>query len=156
MDLATLCCDQHRSNGTLSVVTPWNRGEAMAGTAKYIWMDGSLRPSADGVVPFVSAGMQYGFSVFEGIRCYATDQGPAVFRLDEHVDRLLDSALVVGFRDLPYSKQQTIDAILQTIAANSFSACYIRPMIFLDGAMNMVVDAGKLRMVIAVWEWTAF
>jgi branched-chain amino acid aminotransferase len=128
----------------------------MAGTAKYIWMDGSLRPSAEGVVPFVSAGMQYGFSVFEGIRCYATDEGPAVFRLDEHVDRLLDSALVVGFRDLPYSKQQTVDAILQTIAANSFSACYIRPMIFLDGAMNMVVDAGKLRMVIAVWEWTAF
>jgi branched-chain amino acid aminotransferase len=128
----------------------------MAATAKYIWMDGSLRPSAEGLVPFVSAGMQYGFSVFEGIRCYNTDQGPAVFRLDEHVDRLLDSALVVGFRDLPYSKQQTIDAILQTIAANSFSSCYIRPMIFLDGAMNMVVDAGKLRMVIAVWEWTAF
>lgn len=128
----------------------------MAGTAKYIWMDGSLRPAAEGVVPFVSAGMQYGFSVFEGIRCYATDQGPAVFRLDEHVDRLLDSALVVGFRNLPYSKQQITDAILQTIAANSFSACYIRPMLYLDGAMNMVVDAGKLRMVVAVWEWTAF
>ena len=128
----------------------------MAGSAKYIWMDGSLRPSTEGVVPFVSAGMQYGFSVFEGIRCYATQQGPAVFRLEEHVRRLLDSALVVGFRDLPYSRQQTIEAILQTIAANEFSACYIRPMIFLDGAMNMVVDAGKLRMVIAVWEWTAF
>jgi branched-chain amino acid aminotransferase len=128
----------------------------MAGTAKYIWIDGSLRPSAEGVVPFVSAGMQYGFSVFEGIRCYATDHGPAVFRLDEHVDRLLDSALVVGFRDLPYTKEQTIEAIHQTIAANEFSACYIRPMIYLDGAMNMVVDAGKLRMVVAVWEWTAF
>jgi branched-chain amino acid aminotransferase len=128
----------------------------MAGSAKYIWMDGSLRPSTEGVVPFVSAGMQYGFSVFEGIRCYATQQGPAVFRLEEHVRRLLDSALVVGFRDLPYTRQQTIEAILQTIAANEFSACYIRPMIFLDGAMNMVVDAGKLRMVIAVWEWTAF
>lgn len=128
----------------------------MPGTPRYIWMEGELRPSAEGVVPFVSAGLQYGFSVFEGIRCYATDRGPAVFRLEEHVDRLLDSALVVGFRNLPYSKNQIIDAIHQVIAANGFSACYIRPLIFLDTAMSMVVDAGKPRLFIAVWEWTAF
>jgi len=119
-------------------------------------MEGELRPSAEGVVPFVSAGLQYGFSVFEGIRCYTTDRGPAVFRLEEHVDRLLDSALVVGFRDLPYTKAQIIEAIHQVIAANGFSACYIRPLIFLDSAMSMVVDAGKPRLFIAVWEWTAF
>lgn len=128
----------------------------MPGTPRYIWMEGELRPSAEGVVPFVSAGLQYGFSVFEGIRCYATDRGPAVFRLEEHVDRLLDSALVVGFRNLPYSKNQIIEAIHQVIAANGFSACYIRPLIFLDTAMSMVVDAGKPRLFIAVWEWTAF
>jgi len=128
----------------------------MPATPRYIWMEGELRPSAEGVVPFVSAGLQYGFSVFEGIRCYATDRGPAVFRLDEHVDRLLDSALVVGFRDLPYTKGLIIEAIHQVIAANGFSACYIRPLIFLDGAMSMVVDAGKPRMFISVWEWTAF
>ncbi len=78
----------------------------MSGTPQYIWIDGELRPSSEGVVPFVNAGLHYGYSVFEGIRCYATDRGPAVFRLEEHVDRLLDSALVVGFRDLPYSKGQ--------------------------------------------------
>jgi len=128
----------------------------MPGTPRYIWMEGELRPSSEGVVPFVSAGLQYGFSVFEGIRCYATDRGPAVFRLEEHVDRLLDSALVVGFRDLPYTKAQIIEAIHQVIAANGFSACYIRPLIFLDSAMSMVVDAGKPRLFIAVWEWTAF
>ena len=128
----------------------------MPGTPRYIWMEGELRPSSEGVVPFVSAGLQYGFSVFEGIRCYATDRGPAVFRLEEHVDRLLDSALVVGFRDLPYTKSQITEAIHQVIAANGFSACYIRPLIFLDSAMSMVVDAGKPRMFIAVWEWTAF
>ena len=83
----------------------------MPATPRYIWMEGELRPSTEGVVPFVSAGLQYGFSVFEGIRCYATDRGPAVFRLEEHVDRLLDSALVVGFRDLPYPKAQIIEAI---------------------------------------------
>jgi branched-chain amino acid aminotransferase len=128
----------------------------MPATPRYIWMEGELRPSTEGVVPFVSAGLQYGFSVFEGIRCYATDRGTAVFRLEEHVDRLLDSALVVGFRDLPYTKAQIIEAIHQVIAANGFSACYIRPLIFLDSAMSMVVDAGKPRMFIAVWEWTAF
>jgi len=126
------------------------------GAAKYIWMHGELRPAAEGMVPFLSAGMQYGFSVFEGIRCYATVNGPAVFRLDEHVERLLDSALVVGFRDLPYSKTQIIEAIHQVIAANEYSACYIRPLIYLDGAMTMVVDAGKPQMMIAVWEWKAF
>ena len=71
------------------------------GTARYIWIDDSLKPASEGVVPFLSAGMQFGFSVFEGIRCYATDQGPAVFRLHEHVERLMDSAHIVGFRELP-------------------------------------------------------
>ena len=126
------------------------------GTAKFIWMDGQLRPSSEGMVPFLSAGVQYGYSVFEGIRCYATDHGPAVFRLEEHVERLFDSALVVGFRDLPYTPQQTVEAIHHVIAANEFAACYIRPMIFLDGALSMTVEAGKLRMMIAVWEWGAF
>jgi branched-chain amino acid aminotransferase len=73
----------------------------MSRTPNYIWMEGELRPAAEGVVPFVNAGLHYGYSVFEGIRCYATERGPAVFRLEEHVERLLDSALVVGFRDLP-------------------------------------------------------
>ena len=128
----------------------------MSGTPRYIWMEGELRPAAEGVVPYLNAGLHYGFSVFEGIRCYATERGPAVFRLEEHVDRLLDSALVVGFRNLPYSKVQIIDAIHQLIAANGFSSCYIRPLIYLDGAMSMVVDAGTPRMLISVWEWKAF
>jgi branched-chain amino acid aminotransferase len=128
----------------------------MSGTPQYIWIEGELRPAAEGVVPFVNAGLHYGYSVFEGIRCYSTDHGPAVFRLAEHVDRLLDSALVVGFRDLPYSKDQICRAIHQLIAANGFSSCYIRPLIYLDGAMSMVVDAGQPRLLIAVWEWKAF
>jgi branched-chain amino acid aminotransferase len=126
------------------------------GTPRYIWMEGELRPAAEGVVPFVNAGLHYGFSVFEGIRCYETQSGPAVFRLAEHVERLLNSALVVGFRDLPYTKEQIGKAIHQVIAANGFTSCYIRPLIYLDGAMGMVVDAGKPRLMIAVWEWKAF
>jgi branched-chain amino acid aminotransferase len=124
--------------------------------ARYIWIDNSLRPASEGVVPFVSAGMQFGFSVFEGIRCYATDKGPAVFRMNEHVERLLDSAHIVGFRELPVTAEQVKNAIQQTIAANEFSACYIRPMIYLDGAMMMTVESGQPRFVVAVWEWNNF
>src|SRR5215475_4277767 len=130
-------------------------GEIMA-TASYIWIDDGLKPASEGVVPFLSAGVQYGFSVFEGIRCYDTDHGPAVFRLDEHVERLLDSARIVGFRELPVSSDQVRSAINQTITANEFSACYIRPMIFLDGALTMTVEAGKPRFMCAVWEWKSF
>ncbi len=124
--------------------------------ARYIWIDDSLRPASEGVVPFLSAGMQFGFSVFEGIRCYSTDQGPAVFRMNEHVERLIDSAHIVGFRELPVTAEQVKTAINQTIAANEFSACYIRPMIYLDGAMMMTVESGQPRFVVAVWEWKNF
>jgi len=124
--------------------------------ARYIWIDDSLKPASDGVVPFLSAGMQFGFSVFEGIRCYSTDNGPAVFRMDEHAQRLLDSAHIVGFRELPVNLEQVKSAINQTIAANEFPACYIRPMIYLDGAMMMTVESGQPRFVVAVWEWKNF
>jgi branched-chain amino acid aminotransferase len=126
------------------------------GSAKYVWIDDSLKPASQSVVPFLSAGMQFGFSVFEGIRCYATDRGPAVFRMEEHVNRLMDSAHIVGFRDLPVTAEQVTTAINHTVAANEFAACYIRPMIYLDGGMNLTVEGGKPRFVVAVWEWNAF
>ena len=122
----------------------------------YIWIDDRLLDSKDGTIPFINAGLHYGISVFEGIRCYATDHGAAIFRLEEHVDRLLKSAHILGFRDLPFSHAHLTDAIRQTVAANGFPACYIRPLIFLDGGMSMVIDAGKPRLVIAVWEWKTF
>jgi branched-chain amino acid aminotransferase len=126
------------------------------GAARFIWSNDSLRPASEGVVPFLSAGMQFGFSVFEGIRCYSTDEGPAVFRLDEHVERLLDSAHIIGFRDLPFTADKVKNAIRQTIAANEFSACYIRPMIYLDGAMMMTIEDGQPCFMVAVWEWPNF
>jgi branched-chain amino acid aminotransferase len=128
----------------------------MASAARFMWVDDVLKTSLEGTVPFLNAGLHYGISVFEGIRCYATDRGPAVFRLEEHVDRLFDSAHIIGFRDLPCNRQQVIEAIHQTVAANGFPACYVRPLIFLDGGMSMVVDAGKARLIVAVWEWTSF
>jgi branched-chain amino acid aminotransferase len=128
----------------------------MATTPKYVWIGHELRDSSEAVVPFLNAGLQYGFSVFEGIRCYETESGPAIFRLNEHAERLLDSARIVGFRDLPYSLDDIINAIQKTVAANELAACYIRPLIYLDGAMNMVVDRGQPKLMIAVWEWGSF
>ena len=128
----------------------------MASKSRYVWVEHELKDSSESKIPFVNAGLHYGFSVFEGIRCYATDTGAAIFRLEEHVDRLLDSAHIVGFRDLPFTRAELLEAIHNTVAANGFSACYIRPLIYLDGAMNLVVDSGKPRLMIAVWEWTSF
>lgn len=128
----------------------------MASSPTHIWIDDRLRDAKDGVIPFINAGLHYGISVFEGIRSYATDQGAAIFRLEEHVDRLLDSAHILGFRNLPFSRDLIVEAIHQTVAANGFAACYIRPLIFLDGGMSMVIDAGKPRLIVAVWEWKTF
>jgi branched-chain amino acid aminotransferase len=128
----------------------------MANPARYIWMDDELKSSSEGVVPALNAGLHYGFGVFEGIRCYATPDGPAIFRLAEHVERLLSSAHILGLRDLPFTQKGVIDAVLKTVAANKFSACYIRPLIYLDGGMNMSVDSGRPRLIIAAWEWANF
>lgn len=94
--------------------------------------------------------------MFEGIRCYGADGGPAVFRMKEHVDRLFASAHIVGFRNLPWTRAEVTAAIEEVISANKYADCYIRPLIYLDGAMNMVVDAGQPAVAIAVWEWKVF
>jgi len=124
--------------------------------AKYIWIDDGLQEMGKLNLSPINAGLHYGFSVFEGIRCYATDKGPAVFRLQEHMERLLASAHIIGFRDLPYRVKSLVEATHETIAANKFAACYIRPLIYLDGAMNMTLDSGTPRLMIAVWEWNSF
>jgi branched-chain amino acid aminotransferase len=84
--------------------------------------------------------------VFEGIRCYATERGPAVFRLREHIQRLVNSARVLGFRDFPYSVEELIEAVRMTVSVNGFAGCYIRPLVYLaEGGWNLTVDAGRPR-----------
>ena len=125
--------------------------------SRYIWMDGKLVDFADATVHFLNVGLHYGLAVFEGIRCYKTDKGPAVFRLPEHAERLIDSAHVLGMRDLPWTAEDVAQAIVQTIAANEFEACYIRPVIWLsEGGWNINVDGGKPHMGIATWAWGAY
>src|SRR5512142_2007495 len=93
----------------------------------YTWLNGRLVPTAEAVVPFMTNALHYGTAVFEGIRCYGTDRGPAIFRLREHMTRLVASAHVFGIRELPYDAQELAQAARDTVAANGFSDCYIRP-----------------------------
>ncbi len=122
--------------------------------SKYIWHNGQLVEFEKATLHFLTPALHYGVAVFEGIRCYATADGPAVFRLKEHIHRLVQSSKVLGFRELPYSEEEMANAVRQTVAANGFEECYIRPLIYLDeGGWNLSVDAGKPKLAIAVWEW---
>jgi branched-chain amino acid aminotransferase len=117
-------------------------------------MDGELVEYEKATVHMLTAALHYGAAVFEGIRAYQTEKGPAVFRLREHAARLLESAEIFGFRDLPYTADSVTQAIKETVRANGFAECYIRPLLYLTGgAWNLNVDAGKPALMIAVWEW---
>jgi branched-chain amino acid aminotransferase len=125
--------------------------------SKYIWMDDQLVEFDKATVHFLNVGLHYGMAVFEGIRCYNTDKGPAVFRLNEHAERLLDSARMLGVRELPWAVSDVAEAIKQTVAANDFSECYIRPVIWLgDGGWNINVDGATPHLGIATWAWGAY
>ncbi|MBI2833390.1 MAG: branched-chain amino acid transaminase [Acidobacteria bacterium] len=125
--------------------------------SRFVWLNGRLVEFEQATVHFVTAGLHYGIAVFEGIRCYPTERGPAVFRLTDHIDRLMASAHVLGFRDLPYTTPDLVQATRETIRANGFAACYIRPVIYLaEGGWNLDVDAGRPHTGIAVWEWSNY
>jgi branched-chain amino acid aminotransferase len=122
--------------------------------SKFIWMDGKLIEFEKATIHFLTPALHYGAAVFEGIRAYATDKGPAVFRLKEHAERLVDSARVFGFRELPYTAEEIAEAIRETVRVNEFGDCYIRPLLYLTGGgWNLNVDSGKASVAIAVWEW---
>ena len=129
----------------------------MSMKSKYLWMNGELVEFEKATLHFLTPVAHYGAGVFEGIRCYATDRGPAIFRLREHIERLFDSALVFGFRSLPFTTEQLVGAVKETVKANGFTECYIRPLMYLtDGGWNLNVDTGKAGVGIAVWEWNNY
>ena len=122
--------------------------------AKYIWMDGELVEFEKATVPFLTPAYHYGAAVFEGIRAYATERGPAVFRAKEHAERLIDSARVLGFRDLPWNVEQITNAIKEVVRMNNLASCYIRPLIYLSGRpAGLNLDGGTPALGIAAWEW---
>ena len=121
--------------------------------SKKIWFNGELVPWDEAQIHVLSHVVHYGSSVFEGIRCYHTDKGPAVFRLQEHTNRLFDSAKIYRM-EIPYTREQVNEAILDTIRANSLDACYIRPVVFRGyGSLGVDPTTCPIDTVIAVWEW---
>jgi len=125
--------------------------------SKYIWMNGELVDFEKATVHMLTPALHYGAAVFEGIRAYNTSKGPAVFRLTEHVERLLDSARVFGVRDMPFTVDSVVKAVKDTVHANGFTDCYIRPLLYImGGAWNLNVDAGKPALAIAVWQWSNY
>jgi branched-chain amino acid aminotransferase len=118
-----------------------------------IWMDGELVPFDQATVHFITPTLHYGVGVFEGIRCYQTPRGPAVFRLTDHLRRFIESIHILGIQNFPYTISQLRQAVRETIQANHFTECYIRPLMFLDGPLGLNMDLSKPRVGIAAWEW---
>ena len=123
---------------------------------QFIWKNGELLPWASATVHVSAHALHYGSGVFEGIRCYETDFGPAVFRLDEHLDRLFKSAAVYGLR-ISYKANELKDAILELIDANGFRACYIRPICYF-GSATLGVNPRNCPVEVAIlaWPWAAY
>ena len=121
-----------------------------------VWMDGDLVDWGDAKVHVLSHAMHYGSGVFEGIRCYETARGSAVWHLDEHLKRLFRSAKLYHL-DIPFSAEALSEAVKETIRVNELSACYIRPLVFRGyGEMGVNPLSAPVKVVIAVWPWGAY
>ena len=131
----------------------------MGTTAKsdYIWLNGEMIPWADAKIHVMSHALHYGTSVFEGVRCYETHKGPAIFRHKEHAQRLLNSAKIYRF-PVPYSLEEIMEATRQVIKKNNLKSAYIRPLVFIgDVGMGVIPPAGyQTDVMIAAFPWGAY
>ncbi len=125
-------------------------------TVDKIWMDGELVPWADAKVHILTHSLHYGSGVFEGIRAYSTSRGAAVFRLTDHIKRLFTSAKVYLI-DIPYSVDDLVEAVKDTVRVNQLDACYIRPIVYLGyGEMGLNPLPCPVNVSIAVWPWGTY
>jgi len=118
-----------------------------------IWMNGTLVPFKDAKVHVLTHALHYSTSIFEGIRCYNTPNGSAIFRLPEHIDRFFNSAKSYGMK-IRYTKKQINDAIIKTVKASKLKECYIRPLAYYGyGTMGLTPTLNKVDVSISCWEW---
>jgi branched-chain amino acid aminotransferase len=121
-----------------------------------IWMSGELIDWADARIHVGAHGLHYGTGVFEGIRCYETERGSAVFRLDDHLRRLENSGRLL-YMELPYSVEELRSATHELIAANGLPECYIRPIAFYGyGELGVHTRGNPVEVVIMSWPWGAY
>ena len=125
-------------------------------TARYIWMDGRLVNFEDATVHVLTHALHYGTGVFEGIRAYEAAGGTAVFRLREHIDRMIRSAKAYQM-DVGYTAEELIEASKEVVRANEFRSAYIRPIVFLGlGALGLDPRNAKVQAAIITWQWGAY
>jgi len=123
--------------------------------SKHIWFNGKMIPWEQSKSHFLSHALHYGSGVFEGIRCYDTEKGPAVFRLEDHANRLFNSAKIFGMT-IPFSKKEISNAIIEVIAENQLKECYIRPLAYYGyGSLGFDMTNLKVDVGVAAWSWGA-
>jgi branched-chain amino acid aminotransferase len=124
--------------------------------AEWIWKDGAFVPWRDATVHVLSLAVQFGSSIFEGIRCYDTRRGPAIFRLDDHLRRLEDSCRVYRI-EMPYPRAELAAACKATVRRNALRDCYLRPTVLRGyGAAGMYPAGSPLETYVAAWPWGAY
>jgi branched-chain amino acid aminotransferase len=121
-----------------------------------IWMDGGLVDWDDARIHVLTHSLHYGCGVFEGIRAYPTDSGPAVFRLTDHIRRLFDSAKIF-MMDIPFTLEEIVAATKETVRVNGLDQCYIRPLVYLGyGEMGLNPLPCEVKVSVACWPWGAY
>ncbi|MCW7555014.1 branched-chain amino acid transaminase [Endozoicomonas gorgoniicola] len=121
-----------------------------------IWFDGELVPWREAKTHVLTHTLHYGMGVFEGVRAYSTDRGPAIFRLKEHTDRLFRSAHILGM-NIQYSKEELLEAQKQVVRDNGLDSAYLRPMSFLGSeGMGLRAEGLKVHTIVAAWDWPSY
>jgi branched-chain amino acid aminotransferase len=129
---------------------------SMADRDGWIWYDGKLVPWRDATTHVLTHSLHYGLAVFEGVRAYKTPEGPAIFRLSDHTDRLFNSAKIF-MMDIPYSREQLNEAQREVVRANKLESCYLRPLAFYGSEkMGVSPKGAKVHVSIAAWPWGAY
>jgi len=129
---------------------------SMADREGLIWLDGEMVDWREAKVHVLTHTLHYGMGCFEGVRAYETDKGAAIFRLQEHTDRLFRSAHILGMK-IPFSKEEINQAQLDAVAKNNLSQAYLRPMVFFGSeGMGLRADNLNVHVMVAAWEWPAY
>ena len=124
--------------------------------SKWVWMNGRVIPWRNATTHVSAHALHYGSGVFEGMRCYETQDGPAVFRLAEHLDRLYASAEIHGIV-IPYTREELTEGVCEIVARNGFQSCYVRPICYF-GSGSLSVHPGNcpVEVVILAWPWAPY
>ena len=129
---------------------------SMADRDGLIWFNGELIPWRDATVHVLTHTLHYGMGCFEGVRAYHADQGTAIFALEDHTRRLLDSCKILGMKS-PYDQAQLVDAQIAAVRENNLDSAYIRPMFFYGSeGMGLRADNLSVNCIVAAWEWGAY